>query len=115
MTTPEPRPAGKSIPRTTKGPRAAEPAAPRTAEGEPKGVAEGVRSAVGSDPDMVTISGICPGLQVQFPRPPIADWLCACGHHERARGRAAVIELTTRVTVGLCPHVTTAQEGRAAA
>ncbi|NEC87883.1 hypothetical protein G3I71_19080 [Streptomyces sp. SID12501] len=83
--------------------------------GEPKGVAEGVRSAVGSDPDTVTISGICPGLQVQFTHPPIADWLCACGHHERARGRAAVIELTTRVTVGLCPHVTTAQEGRAAA
>lgn len=115
MTTPGPRPAGKSIPRPATGPRAAEPAAPGTAEGEPKGAAEGVRSAVGSHLDTVTISGICPGLQVQFTHPPIADWLCACGHHERARGRAAVIELTTRVTVGLCPHVTTAQEGRDAA
>ncbi|MFF7375690.1 hypothetical protein ACFY96_10535 [Streptomyces massasporeus] len=43
---------------------------------------------------------------------PVADWLCACGHHERARGRDAVSKLTARVIVGICPHSTTA-EGRA--
>jgi hypothetical protein len=64
----------------------------------------------------MTVTGIMPGLQVRFTQPPVADWLCSCGHHERAWGRAAVIELTTRVTVGVCPHDTTpAQEGRAAA
>lgn len=112
MTNPPP---SKSHTHHPTGPHTAEPLGPRTAVGEPKGVAEGVPTAVGSDPDTVTISGICPGLQVQFTHPPVADWLCACGHHERARGRAAVIELTTRVTVGVCPHVTTPQEGRAAA
>ncbi|MEV5771688.1 hypothetical protein AB0L49_10605 [Streptomyces antimycoticus] len=57
-----------------------------------------------------------PGLQTRglLDEVPIADWLCHCGHHERARGRAAVIALTTRVRVGECPHTTTT-EGRAAA
>ncbi|WP_327116611.1 hypothetical protein OG206_16155 [Streptomyces sp. NBC_01341] len=45
---------------------------------------------------------------------PVADWLCACGHHERARGRSAVTELTTRARVQQCPH-TTPITGRAAA
>ncbi|PWI15562.1 hypothetical protein DI272_16315 [Streptomyces sp. Act143] len=68
------------------------------------------------DTDTVVITGISPGLQVQFTHPPVADWLCACGHHERARGKAAVIELTTRVRVGHCPHRTTpAHERRNAA
>lgn len=65
-------------------------------------------SLTGNRPDaaepLVIITGIRPGLQVKFTHPPVADWLCACGHHERARGRAAVIELTTRVKVGHCPH-----------
>jgi hypothetical protein len=52
----------------------------------------------------VVITGIRPGLQVRMNGVPVADWLCACGHHERARGHAAVIELTTRVRVGHCPH-----------
>jgi hypothetical protein len=52
----------------------------------------------------VIITGIRPGLQVKFTHPPVADWLCRCGHHERARGRTAVIELTTRVNVNHCPH-----------
>jgi hypothetical protein len=88
-----------------------------TAVGEPKGAArKGDRSALVPDPDTVVVTGIWPGLQVRFTHPPVADWLCSCGHHERARGRAAVIELTTRVTVGVCPHDTTAtQKGRAAA
>lgn len=90
-------------------------AAPGTAVGEPKGVArKGVLSAVRSDPQSATISRIQPGLQVRFSTPPVADWLCSCGHHEQARGRAAVMRLTARVRVGTCPHTTTA-EGRATA
>lgn len=82
--------------------------------GEPKVAArKGVLSAVGSDAQTVTVTGITPGLQIQCEGVPVADWLCACGHHERARGRAAVIGLTARVIVGICPHTTTA-EGRAA-
>ncbi|MEU1627351.1 hypothetical protein ABZ746_18895 [Streptomyces sp. NPDC020096] len=88
---------------------------PRPTVGEPKVAArKGVLSAVGSDPQMVTVTGITPGLQIQCEGVPVADWLCACGHHERARGRAAVIRLTARVRVGVCLHNTTA-EGRAVA
>ncbi|MDX2834818.1 hypothetical protein [Streptomyces scabiei] len=86
---------------------------PRPTGGEPKNVArKGVLSAVGSDPQTVTVTGITPGLQIQCQGVPVADWLCACGEHERARGRAAVIALQARVIVGICPHTTT--EGRAA-
>lgn len=85
----------------------------RPTVGEPKGVArKGVLSAVGSDPQTVTVTGITPGLQIRCQGVPVADWLCACGEHERARGRAAVIALQARVIVGICPHTTT--EGRAA-
>lgn len=81
--------------------------------GVPKGAArKGVLSAVGSDPQTVTVTGSTPGLQIQCEGVPVADWLCACGQHERARGRAAVIRLTARVTVAICPHTATA-EGRA--
>ncbi|MGX1504632.1 UNVERIFIED_CONTAM: hypothetical protein RKD43_003257 [Streptomyces graminofaciens] len=53
----------------------------------------------------VIITGIMPGLHIRMvTSPPVADWLCRCGHHERAVGRAAVIELTTRVRVWHCPH-----------
>lgn len=96
------------------GPQGAVQGPPRSTVGVPKGVArKGVLSAVGSDPQTVTVSGITPGLQIQCEGVPIADWLCACGHHDRARGRAAVIRLTARVIVGICLHTTTA-EGRAA-
>lgn len=96
------------------GPQGAVQGPPRRTVGEPKVAArKGVHTAVGSDPQTVTITGITPGLQVQCEGVPVADWLCACGHHERARGRAAVIRLTARVRVGVCPHTTTA-EGRAA-
>ncbi|MFD9140427.1 hypothetical protein ACIF6H_11475 [Streptomyces microflavus] len=66
---------------------------------------------------MVTATGVQPGLTVRGLgryELPAADWLCACGHHERARGRSAVIELTTRARVQQCPH-TTPTTGRAAA
>lgn len=83
----------------------------------PKVVAEGVRVAVLPDPHTVTVTDIWPGLSVRGLERggfPVADWLCACGHHERARGRRTVIELSTRATVGHCPHTTT-QTRRSAA
>lgn len=98
----------------TNGPQGAVQGPPRPSVGEPKVAArKGVPIAVGSDPQTVTVTGITPGLQIQLEGIAVADWLCACGHHERARGRAAVIRLTARVRVGVCPH-TTAAEGRAA-
>lgn len=104
----------KASPTPINGPQGAVQGPPRPRVGEPKGVArKGVHIAVGSDPQTVTVTGITPGLQIQCEGVPVADWLCACGHHERARGRAAVIRLTARVRVGVCPHTTTA-EGRAA-
>ncbi|PJN05695.1 hypothetical protein CG723_43300 [Streptomyces sp. CB01635] len=80
--------------------------------GDRKGVAEGVPIAVRLDPQAVTVTGITPGLRIQCEGVPVADWLCVCGQHEHARGRAAVIRLTARVSVGICPHTTA--EGSAA-
>ncbi len=97
-----------------KGPQGAVQRPPRPRVGEPKVAArKGVLSVVRSDPQTVTVTGITPGLQIQCEGVPVADWLCACGHHERARGRAAVARLTARVRIDVCPHTTTA-EGRAA-
>lgn len=97
------------------GPQCAVQGQPRTAVGEPKSVArKGVHTALRSDPQTVIITGFQPGLQVRFTAPPVADWLCSCGRHERARGRAAVIKFIARVRVGTCSHTTEA-EGRAAA
>jgi hypothetical protein len=105
----------KSIATAPVGPRAARPAAPRITVGEPKGAArQGVRTALGPDPYPVTVTGVEPGLRIRTTGVPVADWLCACGHHERARGAAAVTELQTRVRVGVCAHVTIT-EGRTAA
>ncbi|KQX37674.1 hypothetical protein ASD97_20890 [Streptomyces sp. Root63] len=95
------------MPATPNTPQAANVAAAPATGGEPKGVAEGVPVAVLPDPHTVTVTGIRPGLTVrglgrnQFPA---ADWLCACGHHERARGRDRVTDLTTRARVDHCPH-----------
>lgn len=96
------------------GPQGAVQRPLRPTVGEAKVAArKGALSVVGSDPQTVTVTGISPGLQIQCEGVPVADWLCVCGHHERARGRAAVIRLTARVRVGVCPHTATA-EGRAA-
>ncbi|MEU9359560.1 hypothetical protein AB0D35_15835 [Streptomyces sp. NPDC048301] len=89
----------------------------RSGEGAAKVVAEGVRVAVRPDPHTATVTGIQPGLVVRGlgrKEIPVADWLCACGHHERARGRRAVTELTTRVRVQHCPHTTPTIERAAA-
>lgn len=53
------------------------------------------------------ITGIHPGLSARgldYGQNTIADWLCACGHHERATGRPRVEQLLARVRVGRCPH-----------
>lgn len=53
------------------------------------------------------VSGIRPGVSVRgLDRDdiPVADWLCVCGHHERARGADAVAVLCTQAAVGHCPH-----------
>ncbi|WP_308407047.1 hypothetical protein [Streptomyces sp. RK76] len=63
------------------------------------------------------VQGITPGLTIREVtgcngrRSVVADWLCACGHHERASGKTAVTALASSVIVGHCPH----REGRAAA
>ncbi|MFJ4008174.1 hypothetical protein [Streptomyces sp. NPDC090026] len=50
-------------------------------------------------------ANVLPGLHIRMnARPPVALWTCACGHHEHALGKEAVIELTGRVQVGICPH-----------
>lgn len=96
------------------GQRDAVRAAPQTTVGGPKDAArKGVLSVLRSDARTATGTGVQPGLQVRFTQPPVADWLCSCGHHEHARGRAAVMRLTARIRVGTCLH--TAAEGRAAA
>ncbi|TSB13364.1 hypothetical protein FNJ62_29725 [Streptomyces benahoarensis] len=78
---------------------------------------QGVLSALRSDEQPRTAGGFWPGVYVRGlgrNTIPTADWLCACGHHERVRGRAAVIELTTRACVGKCPHITSMVELRRA-
>lgn len=98
----------KSLPAATTGPSPAEPSLTPSGGGAPKGVGrQAVLTTLHPDPHMVTVAGIRPGLSVRGlgrHQVPTADWLCACGHHERARGRHAVTELTTRAHVGQCPH-----------
>ncbi|WP_432139743.1 hypothetical protein [Streptomyces sp. bgisy154] len=60
-----------------------------------------------------TVTSIRPGLHVtglDRGQIPTADWLCSCGHHERARGEEGVRQLCAEVRVGHCPHTTTAKE-----
>lgn len=105
---PRPRPRLKSQAHATDQPRLAASGTALAASSAPKAAAAGVLSAVRPDLHAVTITGILPGLQVRLTGTPAADWLCRCGHHERATGHRAVIELTARVRVGTCPHTTTA-------
>ncbi|MER7851606.1 hypothetical protein ABTZ98_03515 [Streptomyces bacillaris] len=107
MNTP-PRSALKSLTPTTTGSRSAEPDPAASGSGAPKVVGRrAVPVAVRPDPHTVTVTGIRPGLTVRGlgrNQIPTADWLCACGHHERARGRDRVTELATRARVDYCPH-----------
>ncbi|WP_434744552.1 hypothetical protein [Streptomyces sp. A-14] len=106
MNTPD-RSALKSLTPTTTHPSTTKPAPAASRSGAPKVVAVGVPVAVRPDPHTVTVTGIRPGLTVRGlgrNQIPTADWLCACGHHEHARGRNAVTALTTRTRVDHCPH-----------
>jgi hypothetical protein len=54
-----------------------------------------------------TVTGIRPGLDIRGldrDQTPVADWLCACGRHERVTGRLDVQDLLARVRAGHCPH-----------
>ncbi|MFH8684703.1 hypothetical protein [Streptomyces lydicus] len=101
-------PPTKSPPVTPAPLSLAEPARTPSGSGAPKVAArKGVLSALRPDPQTVTVTGIQPGVCVRGldrGQIPVADWLCVCGHHERARGRAAVTELTNRARLGQCPH-----------
>lgn len=59
------------------------------------------------------VTGIRPGLDIRGldrGETPTADWLCTCGHHERAVGKD-VTDLCAQARVGHCPHTqTTAKE-----
>jgi hypothetical protein len=61
---------------------------------EPPTIVTGIRPGL----DVRTVSG-CAGRQI-----PVADWLCSCGHHERASGSATVHALTARARIGRCSH-----------
>lgn len=97
----------------------AKPARTPAGSGAPRVVAEGVLSVVRPDPQTVTVTGIQPGLSIRGLGSavglPVADWLCSCGHHERAVGGAAVYKLTHHVEVGHCPHRSTETDRRSAA
>ncbi|MFF0289688.1 hypothetical protein [Streptomyces sp. NPDC005262] len=113
------RPDLKSLPATPTGPGIAERAPAASGSGALKVVGrQAVPIAVLPDPRTSTPNGFCPGLDLRGLERggfPVADWLCACGCHERARGRKAVTELTTRVRVGQCPHNAADQARRNAA
>ncbi|MFJ1557514.1 hypothetical protein [Streptomyces mirabilis] len=117
MSTP-PRPPLKSIPSAPSGPRAAAHAAPGLAVGEPKGGAEGVLSALRSDPQ--TGDGRYPvaWLHISAPRGavPTATSKCQCGRDRSAVGKSRVLALIKDHTAhrDACPLRTT-QEGRAVA
>uniref|UniRef100_A0AAU3GTZ6 Uncharacterized protein n=1 Tax=Streptomyces sp. NBC_01401 TaxID=2903854 RepID=A0AAU3GTZ6_9ACTN len=92
---------------TAHDPHGAAQAPLRIAVGAKDVARQGVLTAVLPDPHTVTVTGIQPGLNLRGLgryEIPVADWLCACGHFERARGRKAVTELTTRARVDQCPH-----------
>ncbi|MFJ5109351.1 hypothetical protein ACIQAD_01645 [Streptomyces sp. NPDC088551] len=79
------------------GPQDATQATPRETVGARESVAEGVRTAIGSDPQ--TADGRRPVAWLRITAPPSwqvtpsgHSW-CVCGHDQRAIGRAAVVLL----------------------
>ncbi|MFJ9905038.1 hypothetical protein ACIRVK_19430 [Streptomyces sp. NPDC101152] len=112
-------PASKSLTAAPGGPLAAEPAAPRGAVGEPTGVArQGVRTAVGSDPQQGDGRYIVAMLRISAPygATPSATSTCLCGWHRRAFGERRVRALIADHTAhrDTCP-LRNPQEGRNAA
>ncbi|WP_240044937.1 hypothetical protein [Streptomyces alboflavus] len=113
-----PRPPLKSIPTATTDRSAAEPGACRTAVGAPKGVAEGVPTAVRPDPRVGDGRVPVAWLRIVAPRGavPTATSTCLCGRDRSAVGKVRVLALITdhEAHRDLCP-LRTPQEGRAAA
>ncbi|BDM66698.1 hypothetical protein HEK616_01850 [Streptomyces nigrescens] len=117
--TSRPHPPTKSTPSAPAPLSLAEPTLTPSRVGAPKGVARRASvHALRPDPQNITVTGIQRGLTVRGldrGEIPVADWLCLCGHHEHARGRAAVAALNGRARVGHCPHNAPAVERRTAA
>ncbi|MFJ9378612.1 hypothetical protein [Streptomyces sp. NPDC101455] len=118
MTTPRPRPAGKGTTTAPRGAHPAELAPPQADLGEPKGVAEGVPTAV--RPNSQTGDGRYPiaWLTICTPRgtTPTARSTCLCGRDRRAFGASKVLALITEHAGhrDACP-LRTPREGRTAA
>ncbi|MEU5001030.1 hypothetical protein [Streptomyces sp. NPDC021622] len=112
------RPPLKSITPAPTGPRRAEQAAPRTAVGEPKGVAEGVLSALLPDPPRGDGRFPVAWLHIVAPKGavPTATSRCLCGRDRSAVGHRKVLALIDDHAAHreACP-LRTPQEGRAAA
>ncbi|MFD4525015.1 hypothetical protein ACFWP7_14060 [Streptomyces sp. NPDC058470] len=108
----------KSLPSTPSDLRAAAHAAPGPAVGEPKGGAEGVISALRSQPQQGDGRYPVAWLRIAAPRGavPTATSKCLCGRDRSAVGKARVLALIDDHTAHRdeCPLRTT-QEGRAAA
>ncbi|MDH2388287.1 hypothetical protein QCN29_05680 [Streptomyces sp. HNM0663] len=119
MNNPPPRPSLKSLPAIHRPPAAERPT-PERAVGVPKGVAEGVPSAVRPDPQPG--DGRWPVAWLHITAPgrgaiPTAASKCACGRDRSAVGHRKVHDLITDHTAhrDLCPLRTASPEGRTAA
>lgn len=115
MNTPPP---SKSITPTTNPPPAAQLRSVPPAVGVPKGVAEGVPTAVLPDQQIGDGRHVTAWLTIRVPRkgtPTASSW-CACGRDLFASGHAKVLALSEDHTAhrDACPLRTTS-EGRAAA
>ncbi|MCX5559936.1 hypothetical protein [Streptomyces sp. NBC_00038] len=103
---------------TPTGPQDAEQTSPHTALGDPKGVAEGVPTAVRPDPQQGDGRYPVAWLHITVPHgaTPTAASRCECGWSHRAFGRARVLALIDNHTDHRehCP-LRTAREGRDAA
>ncbi|WP_223832986.1 hypothetical protein [Streptomyces venezuelae] len=117
MSTPN-RPRLKSIPPTTTDPRPAEQRGPRPTVGAPKGVAEGVPTAVRPDSQAGDGRYAIAWLHICAPRGamPTATSRCECGRDRSAVGLLKVLTLITdhKNHRDACP-LRNPQEGRAAA
>ncbi|MDX3308933.1 hypothetical protein P1S61_07425 [Streptomyces sp. ME08-AFT2] len=119
MTTPRPRPAGKSITPIPDQPHPAEPASPHTTVGEPAGAArKGAPTALRPDPSMGDGRYPVAWLHIVAPRgvTPTATSKCLCGRDRSAVGHRRVLALITDHSAhrDTCP-LRTPQEGRTAA
>ncbi|MGW2507869.1 hypothetical protein ACWC0A_00325 [Streptomyces scopuliridis] len=117
MSTPQ-RPRLKSLPTTTGQPSPAEPASAPSGSGAAKVVAEGVRTAVGSDPQTGDGRRPVAWLRISAPKgatPTAASW-CVCGRDLFAAGHRKVLALIEDHTAhrDLCTLRTTQEERNAA-